>query len=51
MSLFKKTLGMEGRTVPHSFWPRKVIKSWSGITARGGEIDLVALHNGEMVLV
>ena len=52
MSLFKKTLGKEGEDRAAQFLAKKGYKILErNYSTRSGEIDLVALHNGEMVFV
>lgn len=52
MSLFKKTLGREGEDRAARFLAKKGYKILErNYSTRSGEIDLVALHNGEVVFV
>jgi putative endonuclease len=52
MSLFKKTLGKEGEDRAARFLAKKGYKILErNYSTRSGEIDLVALHNGEVVFV
>ena len=52
MSLFKKTLGREGEDRAAQFLAEKGYKILErNYSTRSGEIDLVALHNGEVVFV
>jgi putative endonuclease len=52
MSLFKKTLGREGEDRAAQFLVRKGYKILErNYSTRSGEIDLVALHKGEVVFV
>ena len=52
MSLFKKTLGREGEDRAAQFLARKGYKILErNYSTRNGEIDLVALHKGEVVFV
>lgn len=52
MSLFKKTLGKEGEDRAAQFLAKKGYKILErNYSTRSGEIDLVALHNGEVVFV
>jgi putative endonuclease len=52
MSLFKKTLGKEGEDRAAQFLARKGYTILErNYSTRSGEIDLVALHNGEVVFV
>lgn len=52
MSLFKKTLGREGEDRAAQFLAKKGYKILErNYSTRSGEIDLVALHNGEVVFV
>lgn len=52
MSLFKKTLGRAGEDRAAQFLAKKGYKILErNYSTRSGEIDLVALHNGEVVFV
>jgi putative endonuclease len=52
MSLFKKTLGREGEERAARFLAKKGYKILErNYSTRSGEIDLVALHNREVVFV
>ena len=52
MSLFKKALGREGEDRAARFLAEKGSKILDrNYSTRSGEIDLVALHNGEVVFV
>jgi putative endonuclease len=52
MSLFKKTLGKEGEDRAARFLAKKGYKILErNYSTRSGEIDLVALHNGQVVFV
>jgi putative endonuclease len=52
MSLFKKTLGKEGEDRAAQFLARKGYTILErNYSTRSGEIDLVALHNGQVVFV
>ena len=52
MSLFKKMLGREGEDRAAKFLAKKGYKIIErNYSTRSGEIDLVALHNGEVVFV
>jgi putative endonuclease len=52
VSLFKKTLGREGEDSAAQFLAKKGYKILErNYSTRSGEIDLVALHNGELVFV
>ena len=52
MSLFNKTLGKEGEDRAAQFLAKKGYKILErNYSTRSGEIDLVALHNGEVVFV
>lgn len=52
MSLFKKTLGREGEDRAAQFLAKKGYKILErNYSTKSGEIDLVALHNGEVVFV
>ncbi len=52
MSLFKKMLGKEGEDRAAQFLAKKgYIILERNYSMRSGEIDLVALHNGEVVFV
>ncbi len=52
MSLFKKTLGKEGEDRAARFLSKKGYKILErNYGTRSGEIDLIALHNGEVVFV
>ena len=52
MSLFKKTLGKEGEDRAAQFLAKKGYKILErNYSTKSGEIDLVALHNGEVVFV
>jgi putative endonuclease len=52
MSLFKKTLGKEGEDRAAQFLARKGYTILDrNYSTKNGEIDLVALHNGEVVFV
>jgi putative endonuclease len=52
MSLFKKTLGKEGEDRAAQFLTKKGYTILErNYSTKSGEIDLVALHNGEVVFV
>jgi len=52
MSLFKKTLGKEGEDRAARFLAKKGYKILErNYSTKSGEIDLVALHNGQVVFV
>jgi putative endonuclease len=52
MSLFKKALGREGEDRAAQFLVKKGYKILErNYSTKSGEIDLVALHNGEVVFV
>ncbi len=52
MSLFKKTLGREGEDRAAKFLVKQGYKILErNYSTRSGEIDLIALHNGEVVFV